>query len=232
MKDVPAQFPQGLHLTAILEREDPRDAFVSAPFASPDELPQGARVGTCSLRRRCQLLERRPDLQILDLRGNVNTRLRKLDNGEFEAIVLAAAGLKRLGMGERIRQHLDTQVSLPAIGQGAIGVECRSGDPQINALVAPLNEADTACRVMAERAFNARMGGSCQVPIAGYAELHGETLHLRALVGRPDGTLVVRGEARAPASEAAALGLAVAENILGRGGREVLDELFEHDVPT
>ncbi|MCB1876858.1 MAG: hydroxymethylbilane synthase [Chromatiales bacterium] len=230
MKDVPVELPEGLHLAVILDREDPRDAFVSNTYAAFDELPQGARVGTSSLRRQCQIRERRPDLQISDLRGNVNTRLAKLDAGEYDAIILAGAGLKRLQMADRIRALLDPAISLPAIGQGAIGIETRSDDPAINALLAPLNDPKTHTRVLAERALNERLSGGCQVPIAGFAELEGETLWLRALVGYPDGSRVLRAENRGPASQAEALGVALAEDLLDQGARSILDAVYADDA--
>ena len=230
MKDVPVDFPPGLGLAVILAREDPRDAFVSNTYAAFDELPQGARVGTSSLRRQCQIRERRPDLQISDLRGNVNTRLAKLDAGEYDAIILAGAGLKRLQMADRIRALLDPAISLPAIGQGAIGIETRSDDPAINALLAPLNDPKTHTRVLAERALNERLSGGCQVPIAGFAELEGETLWLRALVGYPDGSRVLRAENRGPASQAEALGVALAEDLLDQGARSILDAVYADDA--
>ncbi|GAB4350095.1 MAG: hydroxymethylbilane synthase [Gammaproteobacteria bacterium] len=223
MKDVPVEFPEGLHLPVILEREDPRDAFVSRRYETLDALPEGARVGTSSLRRQVQLRERRPDLEILNLRGNVNTRLAKLDAGEYDAIILACAGLIRLGFGDRIASCLETTVSLPAIGQGAIGIECRRDDLRINKLIAPLDDPATHCRVAAERAMNARLSGGCQVPIAGFAELEGERLSLRGLVGRPDGSLVLRAAAEGGREEAADLGRRVAEDLLAQGAGPILE---------
>ena len=227
MKDVPVELPEGLHLPVIMQREDPRDAFVSNRHASLDELPQGAVVGTSSLRRQCQLADRRPDLQIRSLRGNVNTRLRKLDEGEYDAVILAAAGLIRLGFAERIRSPIDPADSLPAIGQGAVGIECRADDARVNALLAPLHHPDTADRVLAERAMNARLEGGCQVPIGGHAVLEGDTLWLRGLVGTVDGSEIVRGEIRGPRTEAEALGTALAEELLAHGAAEILRELYE-----
>jgi hydroxymethylbilane synthase len=226
MKDVPVEFPEGLHLAVICEREDPRDAFVSNTYKTIEELPEGARVGTSSLRRTCQIRTWRADLEILDLRGNVNTRLRKLDEGEYDAIILACAGLKRLGFEQRIVQHLDPGFSLPAIGQGAVGIECRSDDSFINDLIAPLNHQTTATRVLAERAMNNRLEGGCQVPIGGYAELDGDTLLLRGLVGRPDGSEMVRGEIAGRAKEAEYLGTTLADDLLSRGAREILQEVY------
>ena len=226
MKDVPVELPAGLHLPVICEREDPRDAFVSQRYASLAALPQGARVGTSSLRRQCQLKVLRPDLQILTLRGNVNTRLAKLDGGDFDAIILAAAGLLRLGFGERITAYLDTAISLPAIGQGAVGIECRSDDPEVNRLIATLNHPPTQIRVSAERAMNHRLEGGCQVPIAGHATLEADALLLRGLVGYPDGSQVVRGEIRGTPGEAAALGIALADDLLARGAGTILKAVY------
>ncbi|RMG36924.1 MAG: hydroxymethylbilane synthase [Gammaproteobacteria bacterium] len=226
MKDVPVTLPEGLHLPVIMQREDPRDAFVSNHFPTFEALPEGAVVGTSSLRRQCQLADRRPDLQIRSLRGNVNTRLRKLDEGEYDAVILAAAGLIRLGFGERIRTTLDPAESLPAIGQGAVGIECRSDDDRINALLTPLHHPDTADRVRAERALNARLEGGCQVPIGGHAVLEGDQLWLRGLVGTVDGSEIVRGEIRGPREEATALGTALAEELLANGAAEILQALY------
>jgi hydroxymethylbilane synthase len=225
MKDVPVDFPEGLHLPVIMEREDPRDAFVSNRYEGLQDLSQGARVGTSSLRRQCQIAARRPDLQIEPLRGNVNTRLAKLDAGDFDAIILAAAGLMRLGFEGRIRARLAPEESLPAIGQGAIGIECRSGDARVNALIAPLHHPDTALRVRAERAMNYRLMGGCQVPIAGHAVLEGETIAMRGLVGTPDGRRLLYAERRAGRDEADALGTALAEDLIAQGADEILRAL-------
>lgn len=228
MKDVPMAFPEGLHLPVIMEREDPTDAFVSNTFESIDALPLNARVGTCSLRRQTQIREYRPDLQILDLRGNVNTRLAKLDNDEYDAIILASAGLIRLGFQDRIRQGISTEQSLPAIGQGAVGIECRSNDPRINALLAPLTHQETSIRVRAERALNNRLNGGCQVPVAGFAELNGDQIYLRGLIGFPDGSKIYRAEMTGSVSDAEAIGVAVAEDLLAQGGRSVLESIGIH----
>ena len=226
MKDVPVELPPGLHLAVIMEREDPRDAFVSNRFPDLDALPQGAKVGTSSLRRQCQLADRRPDLEIVPLRGNVNTRLRKLDEGEYDAIILATAGLLRLGFGDRIRNRITIADSLPAIGQGAIGIECRQDDARVNALLQPLHHAQTASRVRAERAMNHRLEGGCQVPIGGHAILDGEQLTLRGLVGTVDGSEIVRGEIAGPAEDAERLGEALAEELLDHGAAAILRELY------
>lgn len=228
MKDVPMAFPDGLHLPVIMEREDPTDAFVSNTYESIDALPLNARVGTCSLRRQTQIREYRPDLQILDLRGNVNTRLAKLDNDEYDAIILASAGLIRLGFQDRIRQSISTEQSLPAIGQGAVGIECRSDDPRINALLAPLTHEETSIRVRAERALNNRLNGGCQVPVAGFAELKGDQLYLRGLIGFPDGSTIYRAEMTGSVNDAEAIGVAVAEDLLAQGGRNVLESIGIH----
>jgi len=229
MKDVPMAFPDGLGLTAICEREDPSDAFVSNHYGALDELPEGAVVGTASLRREAQLRAYRPDLQIRVLRGNVNTRLAKLDAGEFDAIILASSGLKRLGFSERIRHTLPDTVSLPAVGQGALGIECRLDDDELLELIAPLNHADTADRVKAERALNRRLEGGCQVPIAAYALLEdADTLWLRGLVGSVDGRRIYRAEGRAPRQEGERLGRELAEELLSMGADKVLAEIYGH----
>jgi len=229
MKDVPAEFPRGLMLGAILEREDPRDAFVSERFGSVSALPQGARVGTSSLRRQCQLRAQRPDLQILDLRGNVGTRLAKLEAGDYDAIILACAGLKRLGMGARITCALSPDEMLPAIAQGVIGIECRADDAATLALIEPLNDAATRYRTLAERAMNAALAGGCQAPVAGYSELDNGILHLRGLVGRPDGSAMIRSEITGPVADAEQLGGQLADDLLARGARPILAELLAGD---
>lgn len=226
MKDVPMELPPGFVLPVICEREDPRDAFVSNHYDHLDALPQGACVGTSSLRRSAQLKSLRPDLRIESLRGNVQTRLRKLDDGQFDAILLAAAGLKRLGLEQRIRYALPPEVSLPAVGQGAVGIECREGDAATEALLAPLNDRDSWDRVSAERAMNHRLEGGCQVPIAGYAELQSDRLWMRALVASEDGTEVLRVEGSAPRTEAEALGRGLGDQLLAAGADRILAALY------
>lgn len=226
MKDVPVELPPGFHIGAILAREDPRDVLVSVKFSSLNQLPQAACIGTSSLRRQCQLKQRFPHWQILPLRGNVGTRLEKLESGQFDAIVLAAAGLKRLGLEARITHWLDPDLCLPAIGQGAIGIECRREDVSINRLIAPLHDPDTAACVLAERALNARLGGGCQVPIAGLAQLRGGRLYLRGRVGMPDGSELIAAEIEGEAAEAQALGYALAETLLARGADRILQAVY------
>ena len=226
MKDVPMDFPQGLGLFCICEREDPRDAFVSNQFSSLADLPRGSVVGTSSLRRQSQLLARRPDLQIRFLRGNVNTRLAKLDAGEYDAIILAAAGLIRLGFEDRIRSSLSVEHSLPAGGQGAVGIECRTADAEVHQLLLPLNHPETALRVAAERAMNKHLNGGCQVPIACYAVLEGDHIWLRGLVGDPTGKVLLTAEDRAPQADAQALGIRVAEALLNKGAADILRDVY------
>lgn len=226
MKDVPVAFPQGLHLAVICEREDPRDAFVSNQYTKLDELPQGSVVGTSSLRRTCQLKNLRPDLQIKDLRGNVNTRLSKLDDGMYDAIILASAGLIRLGFEDRIKNFIDTHLSLPAIGQGAVGIECRENDDRILSYINPLNHETTHICVSAERALNERLEGGCQVPIGGFAQLDNGSIHLRGLVGQPDGSEMIKGEVHGSAADAERLGRELADDLLSRGARKILDEVY------
>ncbi len=226
MKDVPVEFPDGLGLHTICEREDPRDAFVSNHFNQIDELPQGAVVGTSSLRRQCQLRAARPDLVIRDLRGNVNTRLAKLDAGEYDAIILAAAGLKRLEMAHRIAAFIEPEQSLPANGQGAVGIECRLDDHELHALLAPLEHPETRIRVLTERAMNRALQGGCQVPIGAYALVQGEEVWLRGLVGSPDGNHVIRDEIRGPLAEGEALGHTLAQRLLAAGADVILAEVY------
>lgn len=227
MKDVPMEFPEGLCLGVICEREDPTDAFVSNRYTSLAELPAGAVVGTSSLRRECQLRAGRPDLKVNFLRGNVNTRLRKLDEGEYDAIILASAGLLRLGLDERIAESLTPEVSLPACGQGAVGVELRSDDATTLALLQTLHHPQTAQRVTAERAMNRQLNGGCQVPIAGFAELTPDgQLHLRGLVGRPDGSVMLTAQGTASPDAAEQLGINVANDLLQQGAEAILAEVY------
>jgi len=232
MKDVPMEFPEGLGLVAICEREDPTDAFISNDYENVDALPHGAVVGTASLRREAQLRAYRPDLEIRTLRGNVNTRLAKLDAGDYQAIVLASSGLKRLGFHDRIRYCLPDSISLPAVGQGALGIECRLNDAELIAMLEPLDHRDSSDRVKAERALNRRLQGGCQVPIAAYALLEdNDMLWLRGLVGAVDGTQVFRVEGRAPRSEGERLGRELAEDLLALGADKVLADIYGH-TPT
>jgi len=228
MKDVPMEFPDGLGLVAILPREDPRDAFVSNDYADFDSLPSGAIVGTSSLRRQCQIRAMRPDLEIRDLRGNVGTRLGKLDNGEYDAIILAAAGLIRLLQAERIRSFISPEVLLPAAGQGAVGIESRL-DGDLVDLLAELNDPDTATRVTAERAFNRGLMGGCQVPIGGFAVLQDDLLSLTGLVGSVDGTQIIQHQIEGPQANAEPLGVSLAEHLLQAGAKEILAEVYADD---
>ena len=245
MKDVPTEFPEGLRLAVICEREDPRDAFISgiqdSRFKIQDfkSLPKGAKIGTSSLRRACQLLSLRPDLKIEQLRGNLETRLRKLDEGRFDAIILATAGVKRLGLEKRITEILPFEVSLPAIGQGAVGIECRLADEFINKVIAPLNHLETAVCVKAERAFLKKLEGGCQVPIAAYARIgqrarsieqkttiDPSSLFLDGLVGSITGDRIIKGHIEGKAEDAEQLGVALAEDVLSQGAKEILDEVY------
>jgi len=222
MKDVPAEMPEGFEIMAVLEREDPRDALVSADYMRIEDIPAGSVVGTSSLRRQAQLQHARPDLAVEPVRGNVETRLRKLDHGHFSAILLAAAGLKRLGLAERIAGLLPYEVSLPAVGQGAVGIEALSGNADVAARVAVLEHADTRRCVDAERAFAGGLGASCESPVAGFAVIEGDELYLRGLVATHDGTSVLRGERRGPATDAAAIGAALARDLFDRGAAALL----------
>lgn len=226
VKDVTVEFPEGLHMPVISERADPRDALVSDRYPSLEALPDDALIGTSSLRRGCQLLAWKPKLRIRNLRGGVNTRLDKLDAGEFDAIVLACAGLTRLGLEARIAQPIDPDRVIPAIGQGALGIETRDGDAPVDALIAPLNHPPSAICVRAERAMNAALGGGCQVPVAGHAVLRGGRLNLSGLVASVDGTEVIRAADTGPADQPEALGKAVAEVLIRGGARRILDEVY------
>ncbi|MEG0170906.1 MAG: hydroxymethylbilane synthase [Acinetobacter sp.] len=226
MKDVPMHLPEGLTLAVICEREDPLDAFVSNHYMHFDELPLGAKVGTSSLRRKCQILQLRPDLEIVDLRGNVGTRLSKLDDGLYDAIILASAGLKRLGLADRIRHCLAPIMSLPAVGQGALGLECRSDDAELLKLIAPLQHEETSICVRAERAFNAYLEGGCQVPIAGYATLlNDDQLQIEGRVGSVDGQTLLKEQLVGEIANAEQLGEQLAQRLLAQGAGELLKAL-------
>ena len=227
LKDVPVQFPDGLELALVMEREDPRDAFVSNKYDSLAAMPAGSLVGTSSLRRQTQIRERYPELEVDWLRGNVNTRLAKLDAGDFDAIILAASGLQRLGFGERIRTAIPPEECLPAIGQGVLGIEIRSDDDALRELIAPLAHAETTLRITAERALNQTLNGGCQVPIAGYALLEQDQLYLRGLVGEPDGSEILRAEVRGSSADAHALGVELARQLLAQGADRILARLME-----
>jgi hydroxymethylbilane synthase len=253
MKDVPTDFPEGLHIAVITKREDPRDAFISraveqqssraAAIKSLKDLPLGAIIGTSSLRRSCQLLSIRPDLKIKQLRGNLDTRLKKLDEGQFDAIILAAAGVKRLGWTKRITEILEPEISLPAIGQGAVGIECRINDKFINNLIAPLNHLETSICVKAERAFLKKLEGGCQVPIAAYARIEQQSsraaeqkirrkdcrtsaLIIDGLVGSISGNRIIKGHIEGKNEDAENLGIRLAEELLSKGAKEILDEVY------
>ena len=228
MKDVPMDFPEGLCLSVICQREDSSDAFVSSHFGALAELPENAVIGTSSLRRQCQIRAHFPTLQVKELRGNVNTRLSKLDDGEYDAIILASAGLMRLGMADRITQRLPTSISLPAGGQGAVGIECRSNDTRMQELIAPLHHLESAICVRAERAANKHLQGGCQVPIACFAELsdNGATVNLRGLVGSVDGSRILRAHATGNADNPEKLGIQVAKDLLSQGAGKLLAEIY------
>lgn len=226
LKDVPVEIPAGLTLPVFLARGDPRDGLVCNHHDALAALPPGARIGTSSLRRKCQLLAARPDLHVDTVRGGVQTRLAKLDKGDFDALILAVAGLQRLGMAERVSEVLEPDVMLPAVGQGVLGIECRQGDERIESLIASLNDADCAARVSAERAMNHKLGGGCQVPIAAYAELDGGQLELRALVASIDGRRVLRARGRAPREQGERLGRSLAEELLSQGADAILAEVY------
>lgn len=225
MKDVPMDFPKGLQLSAVLERDDPRDAFISDKYNSLDDLPDGAILGTSSLRRQTIVKSVYPNLEIKLLRGNINTRIAKLEAGEYDAIILAASGLKRMGFDERITAIIEPEIMLPAVGQGALGIEGRCDDPEVDALLEPLRDKETTIRLTTERAMNNRLNGGCQIPVAGYSEVSDEKITLRGLIGFTDGSKIYRSEKSAPINEAEALGIAVAEDLLKQGGNKVLESL-------
>jgi hydroxymethylbilane synthase len=237
MKDVPTDFPEGLHLPVVCEREDPRDALIMnkklkvnrerIPLSLIFSLPENARIGTSSLRRSCQLLSLRPDLKVEQLRGNLDTRLRKLDEGQFDAVILAAAGVKRLGWQDRITEIIPPDVSLPAIGQGAIGIECRISDKWVNDLIAALNHPETYTCVQAERAFLKKLEGGCQVPIAAHARLAGGRILMHGLVGSVSGERIIKSSIEGDPLDAEILGLALAGDVLSKGAKEILDEVYK-----
>lgn len=222
MKDIPAETPGGLRLVAFPEREDPRDAFLSTRYGSLDQLPEGARVGTSSLRRKVQVLCRRPDLELVPLRGNVDTRIRKMKSGEVDAVILAAAGLKRLGLVSQIREMLPVDQIIPAIGQGALGLEVRENDRDTVALLAFLNHRETEVTVRAERSFLKELQGGCQVPMGAFARLRGGELHLEAMVGEPDGTRILRDRIQGDEESPDGLGIELARRMLDAGAGEIL----------
>jgi hydroxymethylbilane synthase len=226
MKDVPTEIPDGLEIVCITRREDPRDAFLSVKHPTFGDLPKGAKVGTSSLRRQTQLLSLRPDLEIGQLRGNLDTRIRKMEEGQYDAIILAAAGLTRLGWEGRIRQYLPTELSLPAIGQGALGIEIRTADARTREAVSFLDDRDTSIAVRAERGFLKRLEGGCQVPIAAHGTIAGSAVTLEGLIGRPDGSEIVRGRRIGSVADPESIGVALAEELLSRGGEKILAEVY------
>jgi hydroxymethylbilane synthase len=229
MKDVPTDFPEGLGLSCITKREDPRDAVISRNVKFAD-LPQGARIGTSALRRQAQLLRVRPDLQMVMIRGNVETRIRKLEDDKLDAVILAAAGLKRLGFTEKVSEYLDTELSIPAIGQGALGIECRLADPVITETIAFFNHADTACAVRAERALLKRCEGGCQVPIAAHGTVGNGQLRLVGFIAAVDGSRSVRGEISGPVEQSERLGIQLADRLLADGGKCILEEVYQREI--
>jgi hydroxymethylbilane synthase len=228
MKDVPTELESRFDLAAIMKREDPRDAFISAKFTGLDDLPRGAKVGTSSLRRQCQLKALRPDLEIFPLRGNVDTRLKKLEAGEYDAIILAAAGVHRLGLDRHVRSRIPAEVMCPAVGQGALAIEIRRDDNATRTVLAFLNDADTRVAIECERALLGSLGGGCQVPIGAHAEKRGVELHLSAMVGRPDGTKILREQASGHDPEA--LGRQTAQKLLACGADKILNEVYGQEA--
>ena len=232
IKDVPTEFPEGLHLSAITKREDPRDVFISRGHTRLNDLPRGARIGTSSLRRQAQLLHFRDDFEIIPLRGNLDTRLKKLWTTNLDGIVLASAGLKRLGLEEKVTEFLPTELSLPAIGQGALGIETRKGDEGVEKRILFLNDPASAVAVTGERAFLKKLEGGCQVPIAAFGQTHGALLRIEGLVGTIDGKRLIRHHLEGPIEKAEALGIELAEILLSRGAKEILDEIYRKSAPT
>ena len=230
MKDVPTHFPEGLHLSAITKREDARDAFFSRNNMTFNSLPKGAKIGTSSLRRQSQLMHARPDLEFHELRGNVDTRLKKLAEGQYDAIILAAAGVKRLGLADKVTEYLSTDISLPAIGQGALGIECRQDDQELNDCIAFFNDPDTRTCVMAERALLRKLEGGCQVPIACYGQMRNGRLLLSGLVGSLDGKRIIRETIEGEPTKAEALGVLLAEKLLALGADVILREVYSRNA--
>ena len=230
MKDVPTMFPDGLHLSCITKREDARDALLTRNNMKFKDLPQGATIGTSSLRRQAQLMSVRPDFKIAQLRGNVDTRLRKLKEGQFDAIILAAAGVRRLGLAENVSEYIDPSISLPAIGQGALGIECRVDDRELNDLIAFFNHQDTRTCVTGERALLRRLEGGCQVPIACYGQMVNGKLHLIGLVGSVDGKRIIKETIEGEADKAEKLGVTLAEKLLSKGADVILREVYGHNT--
>ncbi|MGC2423000.1 MAG: hydroxymethylbilane synthase [Nitrospirota bacterium] len=232
MKDVPTELPEPLHLAVMTKREDPRDAFLSRDHASFDKLPKGASIGTSSLRRQCQLMAVRPDIKVEQLRGNLDTRIRKCEEGLFDAVILAAAGIRRMGWAEKIKEYIGAEICLPAIGQGAIGIECRKDDEFINKALSSLQDQDTWDAVAAERAFLGKLEGGCQVPIAAYAVVMdgGKKLWLRGLVGSVTGDRIIKDELEAPVKEGAKAGIELAQRLLSKGADKILAEVYGREL--
>lgn len=232
IKDVPTEFPEGLHLSVITKREDPRDVLISKDGKPLKDLPKGAKIGTSSLRRQAQLLHFRSDFELIPLRGNLDTRLKKLKTMNLDAIVLALAGVKRLGFDEKITEIIPPEVSLPAIGQGALGIETRMADQEVESRIRLLNDRDSSIAINAERAFLKKLEGGCQVPIAAFARIVGTTLHIDGLVGTIDGKRLIRHHVEGPIERAESLGVELAEILLGEGAKEILDEVYQRSQPT
>lgn len=232
IKDVPTEFPEGLHLSVITKREDPRDVLISKDGKPLKDLPKGAKIGTSSLRRQAQLLHFRSDFELIPLRGNLDTRLKKLKSMNLDAIVLALAGVKRLGFDEKITEIIPPEVSLPAIGQGALGIETRMADQEVESQIRFLNDRDSSIAINAERAFLKKLEGGCQVPIAAFARIVGTTLHIDGLVGTMDGKRLIRHHVAGPIERAESLGVELAEILLGQGAKEILDEVYQRSQPT
>jgi hydroxymethylbilane synthase len=232
IKDVPTEFPKGLHLSVITKREDPRDVLISKHGKSLKDLPKGARIGTSSLRRQAQLLHFRSDFELIPLRGNLDTRLKKLKTMDLDAIIPALAGVKRLGFEEKITEIIPLEVSLPAIGQGALGIETRTDDQEVEAQIQFLNDRDSSIAIRAERAFLGKLEGGCQVPVAAFARIVGTSLQIDGLVGTTDGTRLIRHHVEGPVEKAESLGVELAEILLGEGAKEILNEVYHRARPT